>query len=284
MTLGISLTAPQFGRTFDPILELGELAVLSGLDGVFLFDHLVSLGGGQRPILELASCVGALAASTDHIQIGTLVIRATLRGPSLSVAIADTMAAIAPDRTVIGLGSGDSKTREECRRMGFPYETLDARLETLDRTANALVDRGHEVWIAGADPRIRAIASRVGGWNVWGIDHGSFGPLAAEQRQAGCKVTWGGRVLLAHDPDDLRELLVDRTNPPPIAGTADTVAAELIRFVDAGADHLVVSLIPNRPDRWRRFVDEVVPLVRKAVRKPTQARHPTALSVKRRFG
>ncbi len=261
MSPKVSLTAPQFSDSFGPVIEMCRLVGDSVLDGIFFFDHLTPLGDPSRPVLELAACLGAAAATTDRATIGSLVMRATLRDPAISLAITTTADLVAPGRLVVGLGAGDRMTREETERMGLAFESLDARLHTLDHTAASIQRRGQSVWIGGLHPSVRALAGRYGGWNAWDIDVDRFTDLAESIRRSGATITWGGPILLAHDEADLVRLVESRDRRPAIAGTAPDVASALRRYVDAGADHLVVSVIPNRPDRWELFATEVAPVL-----------------------
>ena len=71
----VGLTLPSFREEIDPLLDVAIAAERAGLDGVFAYDHLFryGVGGEVRPALELAPALGALAAATDAIAIGSLV-------------------------------------------------------------------------------------------------------------------------------------------------------------------------------------------------------------------
>lgn len=262
MRAGVSLTAPQFGSDLGAVLELAEVVEDSALDGVFAFDHLLPPGRHDRPIIELTALLGALAARTERCRIGSLVMRATLRGPAISTAIARTLTAIAPGRVVVGLGAGDRLSRPEVDRMGLEFGDLDARLDTLRRTAEGVTEAGATVWIGGTHSRIRTLARLHRGWNGWDVAIEEFRTYVAEMQAAKTTVTWGGPVLLASDDEDLCRLVAERSRPPRIAGTPELVADRLSELVVAGAQELVVTVIPNRADRWRLFAAEVVPRLR----------------------
>lgn len=57
---------------------------------------------------EVWSTLGAVAVSTQTIEIGPTVTNLVSRHPSVTAAAARTIAEIAPGRTILGLGSGDS--------------------------------------------------------------------------------------------------------------------------------------------------------------------------------
>lgn len=249
----VSVTVPQFSTDPEPLLNLVRDPI--GLAGVFVFDHLVPLGNAERPVLEAAACLGALAAVGSR-RVGSLVIRVTLRAPELTAGIAATLSAIAPGRVTIGLGVGDRLTADESERFGMPLPRLDRRLDLLVETIGLIRERapGVEVWVGGRHHRIRAIAAELAdGWNCWGASSEDFAAEAAEVRSkaAGIRVSWGGTVLLAPDQRHL-DLLIDRRggSDNTLFGDPDSVRGQLERLAQV-ADELIVSVVPNRRPNWK---------------------------------
>ena len=82
----VGLTLPSFVEDPDIPIAVAHAAEEAGLDAVFVFDHLWRGDPpNRRPALECFSLLGAVAAETTRIQVGTLVARATLR-PSATLA------------------------------------------------------------------------------------------------------------------------------------------------------------------------------------------------------
>ena len=71
----IGVTLPQFRDEADTALAAAVKAEELGVDGVFVFDHLWPMGQPGRPAISSGPLLGALAASTSTIHIGTLVAR-----------------------------------------------------------------------------------------------------------------------------------------------------------------------------------------------------------------
>ena len=260
MTVPISLTAPQFNSRIDPVLEAAQVAEDVGFSGLFFFDHLVPLDDVRRPIVELAATIGAVAAVTRRLTVGSLVMRAPLRGSEVSVALARTVAAVAPGRTVIGLGAGDRQSAEEAERFGTPVATLSERVETLAETVAGLVDAGITTWVGGLHPRVRDVAMKADGWNAWAIDAHALAPMASQMTAVSphLTVTWGGSVVLGADSSDLDSVLAARQGRGgTITGTPEQVRTQLGGLVEAGVRHLVLSVLPNRRERWELFAETV---------------------------
>src|SRR5204862_6311366 len=111
-TLNVGITLPQFREEAGPALEVARSAEAAGLDGVFVFDHLWPLGRPDRPALHSTTLLGALAAETSRVTLGTLVARVGLVPNAVLVHALVTLHRIAGDgRFIAGLGTGDRANR-----------------------------------------------------------------------------------------------------------------------------------------------------------------------------
>ena len=82
MTIRLGLQINNFsygtgvGELFPTVVAQAKEADSSGFDSVFLMDHfyqLPGIGNYDEPMLEAYTALGALAAATDTVQLGTLV-------------------------------------------------------------------------------------------------------------------------------------------------------------------------------------------------------------------
>lgn len=247
MTVPVSVTLPQFRDSVEPMLTAAAEAERLGLAGVYLVDHLVPTDDPHRPVLEAAAVLGAVAAATRSVRVGTAVLRAGLRGPAVSAAVALTAASIAPGRLVLGLGVGDRLSEGEAARYGMERAGLSARLADLVRTIELvrIAAPGVPVFVAGRHRELLAVAAeRADGWNAWGLERDVFAPLAERVRAsapAGFSVSWGGALLVGSDEADLAGLAEARGGT---AGVVPLTVAALPAFVagwDGIADELIVA-------------------------------------------
>jgi alkanesulfonate monooxygenase SsuD/methylene tetrahydromethanopterin reductase-like flavin-dependent oxidoreductase (luciferase family) len=281
----LGVTLPHFTDDPERFLDAARRAEALGLDSIWVFDHLWPLSGGKhRPAIEAWTGLAWLAEATRRVCIGTLVTRSSLRHPALLGRMAATVATIAPGRVIVGVGSGDFRSRAENEAFGAPYFSGDARVAQLAGTVVALrrmlrdpvVTERHpflaltempslplpipapDVWVAGVAPPVLDVAGRLAdGWNGWGGSPERFAANArALARAAGDRrvtPTWGGLVILGASDEEARAKLGARDPRSYVVGGPATVARHLREMVAAGARHLVATF----PDAWRAGVYEL---------------------------
>lgn len=265
----VGLTLPSFREDAEPLLTVARAAEAAGLDGVFAYDHLFRYGadGAVRPALEFAATIGALAAETRSITVGSLVARATLRPPAVLANVFDTVRRIAGGRVVAGLGAGDEESRDEMETFGYDFGTEPTRVEALVASVEAVEARGIPTWVGGHPERTAAAVARAAGWNRWGVSPERFATEAATVRTAraaaGCGpavLSWGGLCVLG--PDDAAAAdRADRlaASPRTVVGGPDTVAARLRAYVEAGASWVILGPVdssdPANAERLARVGD-----------------------------
>lgn len=187
----VGITLPQFRHEADTALDAARRAEELGIDGVFCFDHLWPMGQPGRPALSSGPLLGALAASTTNIRLGTLVARIGLLPDEVLVEVLCGVHALSGGRLVAGIGTGDRLSREENEAYGIPFEAASIRRRRLAAVATAVAGAGVPVWVGGGRPENVAIARATGAAvNVWQVDADPVAGLVAQ----GVEATWGGPV------------------------------------------------------------------------------------------
>jgi len=269
----VGIALPSFRDTAAPAIAVAHAAEASGVDAVFAYDHLFrrAADGTRRPALEMFALLGAIAAETSSVALGSLVARATLRPPAMLAHGFDTVARIAgPDRLVATIGAGDSHSEAENESFGLPFGTMADRVDALRDAVVTTRDHGYPVWVGGNAGAVRALAGfHADGWNYWGSDRERFRANAADVRSLAARapfvISWGGLVVLAAD-DDEAEQKARRLGAAPdvIVGGPARVAAALDAFVDAGAEWVIVGPVDSSdPANATLLGEAVAPLLRR---------------------
>jgi probable F420-dependent oxidoreductase len=124
-TLACGLDVGIYGRlaTRDHILELAEFAESSGLESLWVADHVIfpatftskypysptgafPLDMTQEPLLEPIATMGVLVGATQRVKIGTAVLVMPYRHPVLLARMLVTLDVLSAGRTVLGAGVG----------------------------------------------------------------------------------------------------------------------------------------------------------------------------------
>jgi len=135
----IGLQIPYFTYPDVPVAQLFErvaaqavTAERSGFDTVFVMDHFYQLPMMGRPdqeMFEAYTLLGALAARTESVRLGTLVTGVTYRHPSHLAKAVTALDVISSGRALLGIGA--AWFEQEHRSLGFEFPPLTERYEHL---------------------------------------------------------------------------------------------------------------------------------------------------------
>jgi probable F420-dependent oxidoreductase len=258
------------------LAAMARAAEAVGFDSVWVTDHLLQRTEREtRGPWECWSLLAAIAAVTERVEVGPLVICTGFRNPALLAKMADTVDEISGGRLILGLGAGWHEP--EYRAFGYPFDHRVDRFEEALTIITGLLRHGQidfdGAYYQARDCELRPRGPRPGGppvmigttgtrmlgltarhadqWNVWFSHTGNrvegFGPLLA-QVDAAC-------AEAGRDPGSLERTaaVVVEVGPhapstmsvPPLTGTPEEVAAELRAHAAAGLSHLQVWLEPN---------------------------------------
>jgi alkanesulfonate monooxygenase SsuD/methylene tetrahydromethanopterin reductase-like flavin-dependent oxidoreductase (luciferase family) len=190
---------PQEMSDFEKLAEIAERCESLGYDSVWAYDHLAPYWMKQPQSLECWTLLAAVAQRTTKIKLGSLVTNVNLRNPALLAKITSTFDNISNGRLILGLGTGDSLSRNELLSYGYSFPSIDERVERLRETVLILkamwtqdkvtfegkynelsnatnypkpLQTPHPpIWIGGKHVKILDIVAEMAeGWNYWGLD------------------------------------------------------------------------------------------------------------------
>lgn len=241
------------------LLRLAELAESTGLDSIWVSEHLV-LADPRRPpspmdptdpILDPVTTLAFLAARTDTVQLGTGVVVLPLRNPLILAKALATVDVLSKGRLIFGIGVG--YVQREFEALGVPFAARGARLEEYLRAIRAIwtedkpAYEGRMVSVNGVQARPRplrrphppivmggyapAVMRRTirdaDGWYGWGLDLETTARRLQILRETAAKM---------HRRPQLGELEITITPP----GDVDVPAAQ--RYADLGVHRLNLKL------------------------------------------
>jgi alkanesulfonate monooxygenase SsuD/methylene tetrahydromethanopterin reductase-like flavin-dependent oxidoreductase (luciferase family) len=119
----------QEGVSWDEWLALAEACEKHGIEAMFRSDHYLSLTDPSRPATDAWTLLGALAARTSTLRLGTLVSPVTFRHPSVVAKGAATVDHLSNGRVEVGMGAGWNEREHEW--YGFPFPETHQRVTLL---------------------------------------------------------------------------------------------------------------------------------------------------------
>jgi alkanesulfonate monooxygenase SsuD/methylene tetrahydromethanopterin reductase-like flavin-dependent oxidoreductase (luciferase family) len=261
-------------------VEIRELAVRAeeiGFDTVWIPDELLwrPTGGETRGWWECVAMVGAVAASTSRIKVGTWILSALHRNPGITAKAVETLDEISGGRFVFGLGSGHAG--RQAHAFGLPEDHVMSRFEEaveiilpllrhgradFEGTYHAARDLEHRptgprpgripIMIGAKGPKMLRLAARHADIWSWYVEERSdleeFAPRLAAL-EAAC-------VEVGRDPATIGRsagIVVEPTSftgsaevlAAPVRGSAEEIADGLRAFRAGGFTHLELLLWPR---------------------------------------
>jgi len=119
----------QEGPSWDDWLALADACEHHGLEALFRSDHYLSQTDPGRFATDAWTLIGALAARTTKLRLGTLVSPVTFRHPAVVAKAAATADQVSGGRIEVGMGAG--WMAEEHARFGIDFPETPERLRTL---------------------------------------------------------------------------------------------------------------------------------------------------------
>lgn len=240
------LFLPQVRLSIARIVERARRAEASGFHGIAFIDHLETPSLPDENIWEAMGVATWVAAETERLRIGHLVLCDAFRHPAVLAKQAVTLSAASNGRFELGLGSGSWPA--EFTRFDVGQQDPIARVEQLERHLGLIT----QYWGRGDDPgrsqhpcpeypiplilggtgrRTMELVRRYADWWNLPVNHIDRLPrLAPAAGSAGLSVQQAvGFVRNGADPAAVREVSNRRfgyLGPGLVCGDAD----ELIRY------------------------------------------------------
>jgi F420-dependent oxidoreductase-like protein len=185
---------PQFGFTFDEVVQIARTAEQTDCHALWTSDHLFwDSGSTRRHCLEAWTLLAALAPLTTTVRLGTLVTCNSYRHPSILAKAVACLDTISQGRIDCGLGAGWKEL--EYRAYGIPFPPIGTRMAQLREAVQVLrqlwtheratfqgqhytledavcmpkpLQQPLPLWIGGQGEKklLRLVAEAADGWNM----------------------------------------------------------------------------------------------------------------------
>ncbi len=301
MRFGAAIAAYGPGADGGVVRELVAALEDLGFDSAWLPDHVAiphyaTTVNLQPPFLEPMALLGWGLGATSRLRFGTDVLVAPYRHPLLVESMVGTLARLAGDRIVLGVGVG--YLRGEFDVLGLTnYDARGAVTDAFLEAVRAVPDGYHvptaptpvPVWVGGNAKAGRRRAALLGdGWHpLWMPDtayreaRAEIEAIRAERGLTGpftFSYSCGMTAVLDTDPGDwpppperaprgsefryAPAAWVAPGGRPRLVGTPDQMIGDLRLLEAAGVDYVVLRFGISGTQPLERFAREVAPAFR----------------------
>lgn len=229
------LYLPQMRMTLDAIVERARAAEAAGFEGIGLMDHLAPPAALDQPMYEAMVTATWLAAHTERLRIGHLVLCDAFRHPAVLAREAVSIDHASRGRFELGIGWGSVPA--ELATFGFPHTEPRERVARLAETLAVLraLWSGDSVDFSGTYHRVEAGAQKPTPLSEIPIVIGGAAPRTLELVAA--YADWWNLPIYALDR--LEEL-------KPRTGKARTSLQQMVALVPSEAEREEVTATVNR--------------------------------------
>lgn len=269
----------QYRLPVDDFVRRAQAAEASGFDGVAFFDHLETPGMPQQPVWEAMALATWVAAKTDRLRVGHLVLCDAFRHPAVLAKQVVTLAEASDGRFELGLGSGSMpkemakfglRTGDALHRIKGLDEHLALLKEywgvdgTTDRTQSPQPTQPIPIVIGGTGPRTLEVVARHADW--WNLPAPHVNRLPEFLPSIGsARVSVQQMVGFARRTDDPAKVTEASTRrwghlgPGLVCGNADELVEYFHGLSRQGAQRFYIWFADNAPlDSIAEFGESVI--------------------------
>jgi alkanesulfonate monooxygenase SsuD/methylene tetrahydromethanopterin reductase-like flavin-dependent oxidoreductase (luciferase family) len=273
------LYLPQSRMGLDEIVTRAQAAEAGGFHGVAFLDHLETPTAPDSPIWEAMTVATWVAARTDRLRIGHLVLCDAFRRPAVLAKQAVTLAEASRGRFELGLGSGSMPA--ELAKFGFGTAGPVQRVADLGRTLAVL--KGYwgagentgttqrptptqpiPILLGGKGPRMLELVRQYADW--WNLPATYVDQLPKLLPAIGtARASIQQMVAFARRASD-RDAVSEKSRrrfgylgPGLVCGDADELVDYFAQLADQGAERFYVWFADFAPpDSIREFGESVI--------------------------
>ncbi len=254
-------------RLFDRVVQQARAAEKAGFDLVTVMDHFYQIRGigpETQPMMEAYTTLGALAASTSRVKLGTLVTGVTYRNPAMLAKMVTTLDVISKGRAILGIGAAWNE--DEHKGYGIEFPPIGRRMDRLDEALTIA-----RLMFTQERPSFEGKYYKID-WFAASIDELKRKKQIFEEHCAAVKrdpsevlLTLGVTLVLAENEKDAKAILASLTPERRAMAKTATVsqAAELLgEYMAAGFGGFTLNNNIYSTDEQIALVGELIKAVR----------------------
>lgn len=282
------LFIPQMRLGIDDLVARARTAEASGFTGLALMDHLAPPMAEHQPMYEAITTATWLAANTETLSIGHLVLCDAMRHPAVLAKQAVTLDHASGGRFELGIGWGSvpaeletfdvasTEPRVRVRRLAETLEILEALWSgesvsfagehfRMDDAQQLPVPTRHiPILIGGSGPRTMALVERHADW--WNVPLSAIDRISELRPMAG-DARGSAQVMVALVPDEasrddvtaLAERRFGMYGAGLLIGTAPEIADRCAELGTRGVERLYIWFADFAPpETLERFGSEII--------------------------
>jgi alkanesulfonate monooxygenase SsuD/methylene tetrahydromethanopterin reductase-like flavin-dependent oxidoreductase (luciferase family) len=120
MPIPVGLNLSSIGVTAAWWLDAARRTEAAGFGSVWLWDHFISRGRLDDPVLECWMMLAAASRETSSIRLGSFVTNVMNRHPAVLARMVATVAELSGGRVELGIGAGGHPAEHEAYGIDFP--------------------------------------------------------------------------------------------------------------------------------------------------------------------
>jgi alkanesulfonate monooxygenase SsuD/methylene tetrahydromethanopterin reductase-like flavin-dependent oxidoreductase (luciferase family) len=279
------LFLPQMRMGFDQLVDRARAAEAAGFVGISGMDHLAPPLAEHQPMYEAMVTNTWIAAHTERLQVGSLVLCDAFRHPTMLAREAVSIDHASGGRFELGIGWGSVPeelhtfgvgSTEPRQRVGRMKETLEIVRalwagETVDHDGEFFQLRGARqepgplgripIVIGGVGPRTLALVREHADW--WNVHIGHLDKVDELRDQVGdARVSIQQQVAFVPDESQrqpVTETARARFGTSPVVGTGPELAEHYERLAAGGVERVYAWFCDfARPETLSAFGEHVV--------------------------
>jgi len=130
MDYGIQIE-PQFGYTFNKVVDIAEAALKHGFGTLWFSDHfLLDNAATNRVLLDPWLLMTALTLQNKDVRVGSMVFCQSYRNPALTAKMAASLDVLSNGRLAFGIGAGWKEI--EYKAYGYPFPPAKTRIKQMN--------------------------------------------------------------------------------------------------------------------------------------------------------